>query len=288
RPVLVGLPLGAIDQGWAQRLALEGREPPASLAAAFPGFIPTVAVALAPEAEVVVHLEPEAPVVEGFRVQARSETLLMATLDPVEEALLAQAHLVLGQPVAVVQAERRALAAEFAALAAAHRIARRFKVTSPKVTLAFSEVRATEVLVTVGLESTAYHLRAEAFVDIGNDRTPAEFQAHGGYLVGPVELFGVLNVLTEEPTVAPDLGLGFSSGPYFAGGAWDVQEGALKYFVSFSPVPILRLSAEGYADREEHEGQDQFGALYQPTQQLGVGLFTDAGGLWWARASFRL
>ncbi|MEO7992763.1 MAG: hypothetical protein ABI743_00055 [bacterium] len=287
-PALIGLPIAPASPEWSRNLALAALpDPPPSLSAAFPDFTVSTALELADEALLTVTLVPQGPVLDSFRVEARSESLLIANLDSVEERLAAEAALVVGQPVALVQANQAAIAEALAALAGDTETARNFQTSAPEVTLVFPPQRPTEIRATVLLESEVYHLRAEAFVDIGNEDRPAEFQGLAGYrFAESMEAFVVLNLLTEDPQVSPDFGLGLYSGSAFAGGAWDAQEGTWKGYATWNPSPWIRLSAEVYAERDE--GQTQLGISWQPTKQLGFGAFTDGDELVWLRTSFRL
>lgn len=285
-PTLIGLPVGPRDPDWARQQVVDQWIVPVELAAAWPDHTVTIGVQVEPIAQIQVHLTPIEPLATTFRVEARSDSLLMMTLDPIEELILSRSDLVVGQPVAQVREEREALSEEFAAMIRASEPARTFAVTKPRVALEFPDDRKSEVRAIALVDSSRVHLRAEAFVDLNNDDRPAEFEGFAGWRWGIVEPFIVLNVLTEDVDVRTDVGLGLYEGSWFAGGAWDVSEGAPKGFASWSPIPQMRLSAEIY--RQDDDGQTQVGALYQPTQQLGVGAFTDTEGLWWIRASFRL
>lgn len=286
-PVLIGLPIGPRNRDWARQQVEESWQVPAMVAALWPDHTVTLEVRLGDTAEVLLSLTPAAgPVVRTVRVEARSESLLMATLDPIEELLGAQTPLLLDQPMAQVQAAAPEIEALLAEEIAASRIAAQFHIRRPEVRLSFPETKPEEARVITVLESERYHLRVEAFVDLGNDEVPAELQAHAGWRIGPVVPFLVLNVPTRDPEVRPDAGLGFADGPWFLGGAWDITEGAPKLFAAWTPIPQLRLSVEAY--RQQDDGQTQLGVLYQPTQQLGIGVFTDADSRYWVRTSFRL
>lgn|GEM_PF-4366499 len=285
-PHIIGLPVGPRDPDWARLQVAEQWTVPRELSSAWPDHTVTIEVSVEPDAQIQIHLTPIEPLVTTFRVEARSDSLLMMTLDPIEELILSRSDLVVGQPVAQIREERVALSAELAAMVRASEPARTFAVTNPRVDLEFPDDRELEVRAIALVDSSRIHLRAEAFVDLNNDDRPAEFEGFAGWRWGIVEPFIVLNVLTEDVDFRTDVGLGLYEGSWFAGGAWDISEGAPKGFASWSPIPQMRLSAEVY--RQDDDGQTQLGVLYQPTQQLGVGAFTDTDGLWWIRTSFRL
>lgn len=285
-PHLIGLPLGPRNRDWAREQVEAHWVVPDHVAAAWPDHVVTMEVDLAAEAIALLHLTPRPPLVTNYRVEARSDSLLMITLDPLEELLLRHADLFVGQPIAVVREATPALAAVLEEALRTSSTARTFAIVRPTVQLRFPDNEPGEIRALARTESTRVHLRAEMFVDLNNDDRPAEFEALAGWRLGIVEPFVVLNVLTEDVDVRADAGLGIFEGPWFAGAAWDISEGAPKAFASFSPIPQIRLTAEVY--RADDDGQTQVGMLYQPTQQLGVGVFTDTSGLWWLRTSFRL
>jgi hypothetical protein len=134
-------------------------------------------------------------------------------------------------------------------------------------------------------ESRTFHLNAEAIVDIGNDKAPAEFESHIGVMIGGYfECFVHLNFFPDDVRFNPDIGVGLLpvQNTFIAAG-WDTADNIWKLYVEQQISPYVRLEIEAF---DGDEGQDQYGIVYKPFQSVAFGIFSDGDDDYWLRASF--
>jgi len=283
-PLLKGLPVGAEDSDWAFNLVKTDIYNTEIVTRLITGMDVEVRVEIAEKTSVIIKPKPSGNLVKTLRVRALSRSLFQMTLDPLKELVTSHSNMVVGMPVELVKDAHKDIEAEFVRLVDEDTLSKKFNARS-SCRLYFLEKYPDAAFLELKTESSAYHFRAEAIVDIGNDKAPTEFESHIGAMIGKnFECFVHLNFFPDDVRFNPDIGFGLHpfAGSFFAAG-WDITDTTWKIFVEQYINPYVHIEVESF---ESDEGQDQYGIVYKPFQSVGFGVFSDGDDDYWLRASF--
>jgi hypothetical protein len=222
RDLLGGLPVRAF--AWA-RFALEPLLEQ-ELRQRLPGFKAEVRLDVGEVTIVAARVSPEGERVRRTEVRLTSDTIPAVALRQVSEELDGRAALMLGLPVAFLQAHRASLQQELERrVSEVPAFARWGLKTRTRLS------PDTTTVVEVGVESTAWRLRLEGVVNVGGEAPGPELRLLGGWSAGPGQLLlGSRLLLTGLQTTA-QLGVGVPVG-------W---EGQLSYLWNLTGGQTLRL-----------------------------------------------
>ncbi len=282
---LVGLPANAADESWVLGIVIPCLEEADPLPELFPGFAVTRSVTLGSTATVTILLAPVEELIELVRPRMYSFTLYNVILDRLRERLLAEADFIEGMPRAEIDAAKDEIA---------HRLEDALErdplmdhldayASITILTLADEPVVRIDTMV----ESLAYDLWLEAFVDFGNEsRDSAEIQSRFGVLLARgIEIFVNLNYFTNDSTLETDIALGLRpTRGTFAAIGYDTEREAGKYFFEQQVSPGLIFRGEIFED----DAFNEFGVTYQFQQYLSAGMYTNGDNEYWVRAIFAL
>lgn len=283
---LLNLPLNAIDRDWLLGLVLPDLVQTDPAPDIFIGFSVSHTIDISnPEAMLTLHLEPDTRVIELIRTRMYSHTLYNMILDRFRELVFAEAGMIRGMPISLVEDSLDELAEHLITAIENHELADIFNAYTSVVLEVLPDAPVLRIDVIV--ESRLFDLQLETFVDFGNEyHDSAEIQARFGLLAARgIEALVNLNFFTNDLTLETDVALGLrpARGTFVAIG-YDLERESPKYFFEqeFSTGLILR------GEIFEHDTLNEFGICYQFQQYLSVGMFSNGDNDYWVRAIFKL
>jgi len=282
---LVGLPVDAADKSWALNLALKEIEEEDPESGLFSSFEVERRVSVGERAEVELKLKPRGDLVELLRPRMYSRTLPNFVLDRLRERLLSKASFIENMPKAEVERYRDEIGEALEKGMREDELMRRLRAEA-EVEVEVLPKEPVGVL-TTSIESHAYHMGVETFIDFGNEnKDSAEIEIRCGVLLGrSVEIFANLNYFTNDSTLQPDIGLGVIAGKNgFLGVGYDIEREDPKYFFEYGFSPAVRARGEIFEDDRLNE----LGITYQFQQYILGGFFTNGDNEYWVRAILKL
>jgi hypothetical protein len=283
-PVLKGLPVNAEHTEWAFSLISDEFNDTSCIDARFMDMKIEVSVSLDKAAIVSFKLHPQGHVVKTLRVRSYSRSMFQLALDPLKELITSHSDIAVGMPFSMLELKKTEIEKEFVRLLLSDEVSRKFELEFT-CRLYYVEEDPDAAYVEFTTESRIWNFSAVANIDVGNDESPTEFEAHMGIRAGDfIEGFVLLNFFPDDIRFRPDIGVGINpSNSTFAACGWDITDGFGKLYFNQYFTPLIRVEAEVFTG---NRGQDQYGVVYKPFQFVSFGLFTNGDDDYWLRASF--
>lgn len=283
-PLLIGLPVDAEDQDWAFNLVKEDAQSISILSDSFHDMTVEESFDIEETTILNIAMTTKTPVIKTLRVRAYSQSMFQLVLDPIKELVSSQSNIIVGMPLSWLESSHSDIEQEFCRIIENDSISRKFSLNTT-CRLYFQEKYPGSAFIEIKTESTRWFVGAKAMVDVGNNETPDEFQAHLGMMMGDsFEIFTQLNFFPDDVRFRTDIGAGFHLIPgNFVGWGWDVNESGGKMYFHQYITRDMRIEAEVFS---ENKDQDQYGFVYKPFQFVSFGVFSDGDDDYWLRAAF--
>jgi hypothetical protein len=283
-PLLIGLPVDAEDQDWAFNLVKDDVQSISILSDSFHDMMVEESFDIEETATLSIAMTPKTPVIKTLRVRAYSQSMFQLVLDPIKELVSSQSNIIVGMPLSWLESSHSDIEKEFCRIIENDSISRKFSLETT-CRLYFQEKYPDSAFIEIKTESTKWFVGAKAMVDVGNNQTPDEFEAHLGMMLGrSFELFTQLNFFPDDVRFRTDIGAGLHLLPgNYIGGGWDINESGGKMFFHQYITRDMRIEAEIFS---EDKDQDQYGFVYKPFQFVSFGIFSDGDDDYWLRAAF--
>lgn len=283
-PLLIGLPVDAEDQDWAFNLVRDDVQSISILSDSFHNMTVEESFDIEETTTLGIAMTPKTPVIKTLRVRAYSQSMFQLVLDPIKELVSSQSNIIVGMPLSWLESSHSDIEQEFCRIIENDSISRKFSLNTT-CRLYFLEKYPESAFIEIKTESTRWFVGAKAMVDVGNNETPDEFEAHLGMMMGDsFEIFTQLNFFPDDVRFRTDIGGGLHLIPgNFVGWGWDVNESGGKMYFHQYITRDMRIEAEVFS---ENKDQDQYGFVYKPFQFVSFGVFSDGDDDYWLRAAF--